>query len=181
MKSLHLPLLGLLTMLCVISCKKEDLQNPSTLSPVSKSDSVAISFKTVSDWNTVADWNAVNQQKFSVYYCNIKDAKIAASDADNGLVLVYMKNNTTGAIVRLPYEDKADDHSNYWYYQVTGGNILVSCDASGTVKAPDQQISFKYVVSSGNTLGALEQNGLSRADIMNMPYNEVMKLSATAE
>jgi hypothetical protein len=58
---------------------------------------------------------------------------------------------------------------------------LISCDANGAAKAPDQRFSFKYVVSSDKTLGALEQKGYSRADIMNMPYSEVMKISAAAE
>lgn len=178
MKSLQFPLLGLLAMLLIVSCKKEDLQNPSALSAAGKVDSVAVSFKTASDWSTISDWNTVNQQKFSVYYANIKGANIAASDADNGLVLVYMKNNTTGAIVPLPFEEKTADYTHYWYYQVTGGNILISCDVNGAAKEPGQQFSFKYIVSSDKTVGALEQKGYSRADLMKMPYNDVMKLSA---
>lgn len=182
MKSLQLPLLGLLTMLFVMSCKKDDLLKPSNLQPVGMADSVtAVSFKVTSEWNNLSDWNTVNQQKFNIYYTNIKDAKITSSDADNGLVLVYMKNNATGAITRLPYEEKTADHVNYWYYQVTGGNILVSCDASGASKVPDQTFSFKYVVSSDKTLGVLEQKGYSRADLMKMPYNDVMKISGAVK
>lgn len=173
MKSLHLPLLGIAVMLLIASCKKDDvtdssLQNENNSNPVS----VAASIDSASGWMTLNNWDTINQQKFDLYYATIKDDKVTSSAADNGLVLVYMKNNN-GSVVRLPFEEKANGHNYYWYYQVSEGNILISCDADNAAQTPNEASGFKSVVLSADELKQLEAKDYTKGKLMTMSYNQV--------
>src|SRR2546423_11644502 len=132
MKNLKLPLIGLTLILAVASCKKNDFQEEAQ--PV-QTESATSEVKTNSSvdnigWQSSAKWEASKQENFSVYYFTIDDAKITSDVAENGLVLVYKKYGS--AVASLPSEEKGNNSSNYWYHQVTEGNLLILCDAYGT-------------------------------------------------
>jgi hypothetical protein len=175
MKNLKLPLIGLTLILAVASCKKNDLQEESQ--PVqTESAASAVITDSVDNigWQSSANWEASKQENFSVYYFTIDDAKITSDVAENGLVLVYKKNGS--AVASLPSEEKGNNSSNYWYHQVTEGNLLILCDAYGAASQPGTNNSFKYFILTPDQLKNLESKGHSSADLMNLTYAEAKGL-----
>lgn len=174
MKNLKLPLIGLTLVIAIASCKKNDYQvdqpvQTESAAPAAKTDSVDNI-----GWQSSSNWEASKQENFSVYYFNIDDAKITSDVAENGLVLVYKKNGS--AVASLPSEEKNNNSSNYWYHQVTEGNLLILCDAYGAALQPGTNNSFKYFILTPDQLKDLEAKGHSSADLMNLTYAEAKAL-----
>jgi len=171
MKSLRFPLLGIMVMMLAVSCKKEDLTD--TVQPKIESTTASAGADS-SAWKSFSTWNAIEREKFNVYYTSVNDANLTASTVEDGLVLVYMKNNANGAVTRLPLEEKIGADTYYWYYQVAEGNILISCDVNGTAKDFNEKNSFRYEITTKDALTNLEQKGVSKTDLMKMTYNELV-------
>ncbi|MFL5787159.1 MAG: hypothetical protein ACJ748_03830 [Flavisolibacter sp.] len=179
MKNLRVPLFGVAIVLFLFSCKKNDMQAPVTQSTTTNTAKINVdstqSLKSSSAWTALSNWQVANQQSFNLYYKSIPEAKITSAVASNGLVLVYKKsaNNT---IVRLPFEEKTGSQlSNYWYYQVSNGKVLISRDSYNNAQASSQD-NFQYVIFTPDQLAKLEAKGYDRNKLMGISYEEVVKL-----
>ena len=173
MKNLKPSLFALMSVVLLFSCKKSDLKE-ELASDNSQGIASTVSLKE-SSWKTLPKWNQVNQQSYSIYYSSLKDANITADVANDGLVLVYKKDATKNTTVELPYEEKVGNTTYYWYYQISEGKVLVSCDIYGTSNTETLSTAnnFKYIPISKDALSKLEGKGYSRTQLMALPYEQV--------
>ena len=180
MKSLKPSIVGLSLMSAVLlfSCKKYDLQDQVATTDNAKT--TAVTGLRESSWKTLSNWTQVEQPSFNLYYTAVKDANITADIANNGAVLVYKKDGLTNSSVQLPYEEKVGNTTYYWYYQVSEGKVLVSCDIYGSADAQYLNATsvFKYIPITGDVLTQLEGKGFSRVELMKMTYSQVSSLTS---
>jgi len=180
MKNVKLPILGLSLVLLIASCKKDDLKQTEANATA---NTELLNEADTTGWQSADKWETVDQQSFSVRYFNIQDANITSDVADNGLVLLYKKNGT--AINALPFEEGTaaaaaeeateKSNANYWYHQVSEGNLLISCDIY-TTEAPVTANSFKYFIVTPEKLQSLQQDGHTAEELMNLSYTDAANL-----
>ena len=170
MKNLKLHLLGLAATVLLFSCKKNDLLEEE-LPATPETEAVASSRASISSWQSAASWEKAEESDASVYSFSLTDASLNADVAEKGLVLVYRKGGS--AVSSLPFED--DAASQYWYYQVTDGSLTVSCDVTEKGKAPAND-SFQFIAFSSAQLSALEEQGYSKLDLMQLTYDNATAL-----
>lgn len=181
MKNMKLPILGLSLVLLVASCKKDDLKEDSAQDATTTS--VADTKVASQSWKTITQWEKADQGTFSVHYFTIADSSITADVADNGLVLVFKKDGSS--IHSLPFEEtkassKESDNTtasaNYWYHQVSDGNLLVSYDIYNTPATPETASSFQYFVITPDQLNTLQSNGYTTEKLMGLSYADAANL-----
>jgi hypothetical protein len=131
-----------------------------------------------SAWEKTAAWTTVEQPTYSISYSNLK-ASISAEDAEQGLIRVFKADDAAKASVShsLPYEDKINGKQVYWYYQVTEGNLMLSVDAYGAKASAVDKSLFKYVVIGKDVIASLEDKGISKASLMDMSYEDLVKIT----
>jgi hypothetical protein len=177
MKNVKLPIFGLSLVLLIASCKKDDLKQTGA---EATTNTELLNDADAAGWQASSQWETVNQENFSVRYFNIEDANITSDVADNGLVLLYKKNGTS--INTMPFEegtatgnDTEKHNANYWYLQVSEGNLLISCDFY-TTEAPVTANSFKYFIVTPEKLQSLQQDGHTAEELMNLSYTDAANL-----
>ncbi len=179
MKSLNPRLfsLSLMSVVLLFSCKKYDLKEQLATENTETTAST-IGLK-ASSWKTLSDWNQVEQPSYNLYYTSIKDENITSDIANKGVVLVYKKTSSNNSLVQLPYEEKIGNTTYYWYYQISNGKVLVSCDIYGSANKEyiSNSNSFKYVPVTIDALNQLEGKGYSRVELMKMPYEQVATMT----
>ncbi|MFL5740696.1 MAG: hypothetical protein ACJ75B_10795 [Flavisolibacter sp.] len=151
----------------VTACKKSDVQQTAVNTPA-----VAAASVSSSNWKSLSSWNSQPQEKYTTYSNKISDSTISAAVAGKGLVLVYKKSGTD--ISALPFEEKGT--SNFWYYQVSQGRLVVLVDTYGTTAAPAQGQSIKYFVLSADKLNELQSKGYSKAELMKLSYENAIAI-----
>ena len=168
-----LPVLGLGLILLITSCKKTDVQQPSLPEQPAEVAAVASASIKASEWKTLGNWSTLKSEKFSTHNSSIADSSITSSVTGTGLVLAYVKNGTT--INALPFQEKGTKGS-FWYYQVSNGSIIFSCDDySGSQSLSSSE--FKYFVFTPEQLAGLEAKGYSKVKLMQMTYEEVAAIA----
>ena len=184
MKNVQFPILALSAILLISSCKKDDFQEESATNDANI-EAITNAADTVG-WKSTAKWETADQETFSVHYITIEDAGITADVADDGLVLLYKKNDK--AINSLPFEenlakseatesgDEENTNANYWYHQVTEGNLLISCDVYANSKAPETANRFKYFIITPEKLQSLTADGHTTEELMGLSYAEAAAL-----
>jgi len=170
MKNRHLPLLGLGLAIFAISCKKADVQNDNAASK--DQSGLAANNAVVSNWKTVDSWQTIAGKNSTTYQSKIEDAAITADVASNGLVLVYANNGKT--IESLPFEQKMGALTYSWYYEVSEGMVNVSSAVRGSGGAAVNQ-SVRYFVLTPQQLDDMQAKGISRSDLMDMSYQQVVQ------
>ena len=158
-------ILGFSIAVLVTSCRKTDMPHQEAAPAV---ETVAAK----KDWTSAIAWNAAKQEKFTTYNGTIVDQAITSAVADKGLVLVFKKNGTD--IQSLPFEEKGANDA-YWYYQVSKGQIAISCDNYGA----EQKVSdnaFQYFVITAEQLQALDAKGHSQIELLQLSYEEAAAL-----
>lgn len=149
-------LLSLISLLAFASCKKDHLEEvPSPQS----AETPAVATQ-VSTWKAVENWTGSNNS----FSASLSDESISSDVAQNGLVLLYAKDNT---IQLLP----GKVGKTYFYYQVQEGSIQINANSD-----VNKALQFSYVVFSKDELSSLEQKGVSRSQLMNMSYEQVSQL-----
>jgi hypothetical protein len=180
MKIQKMSLSVLLLIVLASSCRKNDfLEEQQPIIPEASSSFAADSTNRAgtadsSGWKSSSDWKVAVQESFSVYYLNISDASITADVVNEGLVLVFKQGGKTSS--SLPVEEKSTTGSQYWYHQVTEGNLLISADTYGAAKAPDASNAIKYFIATPQKRAELEQKGYSLDRLMSLSYAEVAEL-----
>jgi hypothetical protein len=165
----------LMLLVLATSCKKNDFLDENVPTETAAATAPDLSLDTDSSaWYSSSKWDIAAQDDFSVHYINVSDDKITADVVDNGLVLVF-KQNSAG-IAALPLEEGGKAESQYWYHQVTEGNLLISADTYGAAKAPDASSTFKYFILTSQTLKTLEGNGYTLDRLMGLSYQEASEL-----
>jgi len=161
-----LPVVGASLLLLITSCKKTDVQHEN---PVSAPTSVsAVTPK--AEWTSINNWNSSQGEKFATYSSRVEDSSITTAVAGKGLVLAFSKNGTT--INALPFQEKGTTDS-YWYYQVSKGAIILSCDNySGTQSL--NTVGFRYFVFSPQQLKDLEAKGHTKIELMQLSYEDLV-------
>jgi hypothetical protein len=173
MKNLKTPLAVLLIVITAASCRKTENEFQQPQATVEQTASVATLPEGIiqSDWQSATAWNKVEQPTYSIYTSNIK-GDISAENAEQGMVRVFKSTGKNAVPVALPFEETVDGQKQYWYYQVTEGNVMVAVDAYGSKAVnPADQTQFKLVILNKDVLSSFEEKGTSRADIMNMSYD----------
>ncbi|HVG12009.1 MAG TPA: hypothetical protein VM843_03350 [Flavisolibacter sp.] len=164
----------LMLLVLATSCKKNDFLDENVPTETAAS-APELSLNTDSSaWYSSSKWDIAAQEDFSVHYINVADNKITADVVDNGLVLVF-KQNSAG-VAALPVEESGKGESQYWYHQVTEGNLLISADTYGGAKAPDASSTFKYFILTSQSLKTLEANGYTLDRLMGLSYQEASEL-----
>jgi hypothetical protein len=179
MKIQKMSLSVLLLIVLASSCRKTDFleEQQTILTEASTSfatDSTTDAGTDSSGWKSSSDWKVAAQESFSVYYLNIVDANITADVVNEGLVLVFKQGDKKSS--SLPVEEKSTTGSQYWYHQVTEGNLLISADTYGAAKAPDASSSIKYFIATPQKRAELEQKGYSLDRLMGLSYAEAAEL-----
>jgi hypothetical protein len=163
MKNYKLPVLGFSLVLLMVSCKKEDVRQPST-QDASKNISKGL------QWNSLSDWSNLQTESVTTYFAKFSDTTITADVASAGLVLVFKKNENS--IGSLPFQET--DGKTYWYYQVSKNAIRINIDNSNGENLNQQ--SFSYFVITPQKLSALEANGKTRYDLLQLSYEQAITL-----
>ncbi len=179
MKIQKMSLSVLLLIVLASSCRKTDFLEEQQAITTDASASIAdsITRSTTADssgWRSSSDWKVTAQESYSVYYLNIEDANITADVVNEGLVLVFKQSGKTSS--SLPLEEKGTSGSQYWYHQVTEGNLLISADTYGGAKAPDASSGIKYLIATPQKRAELEQKGYSLDRLMSLSYAEAAEL-----
>jgi len=174
MKNVRIPLVTTLFLLLIISCRKTDVK-PSSLENNSNVIAKHTDGVSESDWQAGNEWTGVEQPQFSIFYTNIKAASITADAAEKGMIRVFKINNsgTSSESIALPFEETNGAQKNYWYYQVTEGNIMISVDVYGSKTNPAEKSLFKYVILSNEVVDGFEKKGTSKSDLMSMSYQGI--------
>jgi hypothetical protein len=172
MKKTHAMLAGLMLLLTALSCRKDLEQNQTEATPTIQPTATVTATATVSgvsesEWQKDLSWTYVERPTRSIFYTNIK-ADISEETAEKGLVRVF-KFSDSGAPQSLPFEETVNGQKNYWYYQVTEGNIMISVDVYGSKNNPATSSLFKSVVLSKDAVANFETQGKTRAKLMAMP------------
>jgi hypothetical protein len=174
MKNLRVSIIAALSLLLIFGCRKKDVKNSSR---ENNSNVVAKHAAGVneSDWQGGNEWAGVEQPQFSIFYSNIKATEITADAAEKGMIRVFKINDSgkSSESVALPFEETIGSQKNYWYYQVTEGNIMISVDVYGSKTNPAAKSLFKYVILSNDVVDGFEKKGTSKSDLMGMSYDGI--------
>jgi hypothetical protein len=162
MKNYKLAVLGLVLILTIVSCKKEDIQKTNTDSQAISSSGTIQTAK----WISINNWSLSTTENAATYFSKMSDTLIANEVAKSGLVLVYMK--TGNEIQSLPFEEK--DTKTFWYYQVSKGSIIINSDNNDGKNL--NQHSFSYIIITPEQLSTLEASGKTKFDLMQLSYKE---------
>ena len=177
MKNLNIAIAGLVVLVTAVSCKKNDAQLSQSEIASNTATTSQVSAITESGWNPSTDWISSKHADSTVYSTNIKTDAITADAIQNGLVRIFkMNNNSEATSTKLPFEEKTGAISQFWYYQVSEGNIMILVDVSGGNTNPAEKSLFKYVVLSGNAVKEIEKKGTTRGDLMSLSYNKLKEL-----
>lgn len=164
---------GAILICLTVGCKKEPIKNfPSQdhISSISSSENKI----TESNWITASQWEVAQQPSHSVFHTNINTGNNSVSET---ALLVYRKDNTHGTIMTLPYEENKGLQKIYWYFEADGGNIMISADVYGPGANSFSTNSFKYIVLSEATVQDMEKRGISKTQLMTMPYEKFTELN----
>jgi len=162
--------------LLVASCKKDDFKETSA-TDAATSGALASNEADTVGWKTASQWTKADQGAFSIHYFTIQDSTITSDIADNGLVLVYKKSGTS--VNALPFEETASSsqgtsaenkNANYWYHQVTAGNLLISCDVYKAATTSETANSFRYFIITPEKLQTLATSGYTIDKLMSLGY-----------
>jgi hypothetical protein len=166
-----LSVLTLVVFIFGVSCKKADYvqqNHPIATSTISKKDTSA-------GWRPLTNWSTRHYDKSTLFSSKVQDSLITESVVARGLVLAYKKTGTT--IHALPYRQSENGISYFWIYQVTKGQLQVSCHVSdSTVTAPALDHSIVYFVIAPQQLTSLGAKGNSKASLMRLSYGAAMAL-----
>ena len=177
MKNLKISLAGIVALIIVVGFKKNDAQLSQSETVSNAVTTPQVSSITESGWSSYANWNSSKHGDSSVYSTNIKTDAVTADAIQNGLVRIFkMENNSEATSTNLPFEGKTGAVSQFWYYQVSEGNIMLLIDVSGGSTNPAEKSLFKYVVLSGNAIKEIEKKGTSRGDLVNVSYDKLEEL-----
>ena len=100
----------------------------------------------------------------------MSDSSVTADIVSNGLVLVYKKSGND--IESLPFQDRSS--KVYWYYQVSKGSIRISGNNAASQNVSGQ--SFSYFVLTPEKIAALQSNGKTKLDLMQLSYDQAAAL-----
>ena len=154
------------SILCIAllaSCKKEDVAANTSANKASASVSGT------AQWRSL-NWTNSKDDSITTYSSKISDSSINENIASTGLVLVFKKNNST--VESLPAQDK--DLNTYWYYQVANGAVTINGDSKSDQNMSGQ--SFSYFVITFEKLSALEAQGKTKGDLLQLTYDEAVAL-----
>lgn len=168
MNNYKLPVIAFSLLLLITSCKKNDALNQA-VAPAPSAASTAVK---TSEWKSISNWTSTVGEKFTVYTTKIEDSTLTQAVANSGLVLVFTKNGNV--IKALPFQEK-ENSDTYWYYQVSKGVIILSCDNYSGSKSFNTA-GFKYFVFSAEQLKNLETKGHSKIELMQLSYDNVATL-----
>jgi hypothetical protein len=176
MKNLKAPLIAIAFILSLASCKKNDVKpNTENATPNTTQNVQSVLNVQSLSWKSADDWKVANQQSFKVFYTSLSDTSITSDVVSSGMVLVY-KKSLDGTISRLPFEEKvAGQVSNYWYYQVSEGKVLISCD-NYTNSSSVSKDNFQVVVVNKEQINSLTNKGYENSKLMELDYNQVSGL-----
>lgn len=168
MKKQKLIVFGFGIALLISACRKNDIHEAKTTSVPT------VATPAVSNWISLSNWTKQSEENYAVYSNKIEDKAITTAVAEDGLILAFKKTGNT--ITALPVEEKGDDNSYFWYYQVAEGSLLFNADAYGTTETPGATQSFKYYIISSDQLKELELKGYSKAELMRLTYENAQAL-----
>jgi hypothetical protein len=163
MKKNTFVMLSLGVTLLIASCKKEDV--PANASPNQASTSVT----NTAQWKSLS-WTSSKDENLITYSSKISDSSINNNIAASGLVLVFKKSST--GIESLPFQEKQSNI--YWYYQVANGSVRINSDSKSDQNLNDQ--SFSYFIITPEKLSALETQGKTKVDLLQLSYEEAVAL-----
>jgi hypothetical protein len=164
---LKTPFAGLAILCTVLSCQKDAQQlNTTDNPPISTAASTQNLNLVESDWNKNLTWNKIELPSHTVFYTNVKTS-ISAETETQGLIRVFKSSNSSTSH-SLPFEETIDGQKNYWYYQVTEGNVMISVDVYGK-NNPTTGSAFKSVVLNKEAVTKLEAKGNTRSKLMTTP------------
>ena len=166
MKNLKTPLAALAILLAVSSCKKDDLQHTSSsetnLETVSPTQSSGIQ---TTEWTATSEWSKIERPAHLVFHTNMP-ANVTAETAEQGLVRVYA--STPDGEKSLPFETMVNGQKQYWYYQVTEGNVMIAIDVYGSTLNPGNGLVFKTVILEKKAVEDFRAKGTSADDLMTL-------------
>ena len=180
MKILKLTSSACVLFLLAVGCKKTDFYDELPQDEVTAAASIGnsplgSSFNVNGEgWVSSKSWDVENQEDFSIFYINLPEPAITADVVDNGLVLLFKKDNST--LTALPVEEDSKGDSKYWYHQVTEGNIMISADSYGAATSPDANSTFKHFVITPQKLKDLEGKGQTVDQLMSLTYEQAAAL-----
>jgi len=159
-----LSILAFSVAILVASCRKNDV--PANAEANSAINKILAPVKP--EWATVAGWSSARQDKFTVNTGKIADPDLSEAVVSNGLVLVYKKNGS--GLESLPFQEKGANDA-YWYYQVSKGEIEITCDNySGEQKLGENQ--FAYFVLNADKLADLGSKGYDEVKLLDLSYEQ---------
>jgi hypothetical protein len=161
-------ILGTALLFLLASCSKMDVQKQEELPEATVEAPVS-----TGAWKALS-LNSSKQEGFTVHTAQISDLGLSASVAEEGLVLVFRKNGN--ATITLPSEDAA---GNFWYYQVSENSIQINCDAYGANQEVERNQNFNYFILSSEKIKSLEEKGTSKADLLQLTYEQAAALLAS--
>lgn len=153
-------------------CTKDQVKEVPSQTNIPSCNSSKAGFKE-SGWITVSQWKVAHQPSHSVYYSDIRTARTDA----NAIVLIYRRDNNTGTIKTLPYSDDTNPQKIYWYYEVNGGDIMISADVYGQAVNAFTSNSFQCIVLSQSYVQGLEKRGISKTELLTMPYEKFSEIN----
>jgi hypothetical protein len=176
MKNLKMPLAVLLIVITAVSCRKSEneFQQPQVATEETVSAASLPEGITKSDWQSAPAWNKVEQPTYSIYTSNIK-GDISAESAEQGLIRVFKTpSGDHSSPIALPFEETVNGQKQYWYYQVTEGNVMIAVDVYGSKAiTPADQSQFQLVVVNKDAISSFEGKGTSRANLMDLSYDKI--------
>lgn len=163
MKKNTFVILSLGVTLLIASCKKEDV-------PANRSaNQTSVSVSTTSQWRALS-WSSSKDENITTYSSKISDSSINNNIASSGLVLVFKKDNA--GVESLPFQEKSSNA--YWYYQVANGSVRINSDSKSEQNLSGQ--SFSYFIITPEKLSALEAQGKTKVDLMQLSYEQAVAL-----
>lgn len=176
MINLKTPFAVLILLATASSCRKDIHESiPPAAEEINQTELSIAPVKTginESDWQQGLSWSKVERPTHTVYFTNIA-ADVTAQTAEQGLVRIF---STAGSgNESLPFETSVNGQKQYWYYQVTEGNIMISVDVYGSSSNPGETSKFKSVILDKTAVAELKSNGKTEADLMNMPAEALTK------
>ena len=165
MKNVRFPLFGLALVLLIASCKKQDVKSPAASNALQSSSTTK-----ASQWNSLTNWSSLTADSSTTFYTKMSDSLVTSDIVSNGLVLVYKKSGND--IESLPFQDKSN--KVYWYYQVSKGSIRISGNNASSQNVNGQ--SFSYFIITPEKISALQSNGKTKLDLMQLSYDQAAAL-----
>ncbi|HEU4471689.1 MAG TPA: hypothetical protein VFR58_11430 [Flavisolibacter sp.] len=163
MKKNHFILACTMLALFAVSCKKNDVQEEL---PAATETSV-----TAPEWKSLSTWAPGGG---SVISATSSEAAVDAAVAADGMVLVYAKQG--GSAQALPFEEKKNGKSTYWYYEVSEGSVTVNADGYDMEPQAAKDLGFRFFVLSPGQVQALEEKGHTRSSLMDLSYEAAKAL-----